>query len=147
MFYAERTRYMEARFRRFRKLFQSQGNLWDLVNDLLDHTEVKIRLAFLLLLAVPLAGCQLCWQKPRGRPGGLLRRQSGLCENGRDTPQGRGPRPRQPRPLSRLSEARGWTRETGSNFGNPPGFFRGWEDEGPVRPDAVPQQVPTMEPR
>src|SRR6266508_4045746 len=53
MFYAERTRYMEARFRRFRKLFQSQGNLWDLVNDLLDHTEVKIRLAFLLLLAVP----------------------------------------------------------------------------------------------
>ena len=42
---------------------------------------------------------------------------------------------------------RGWTRETESNFGTPPGFFRGWEDEGPVSPDAVPQQVPTMEPR
>ena len=43
MFDAKRTRDMEARFTRFQKLFQLQGNLWDLVNDLLDHTEVKLR--------------------------------------------------------------------------------------------------------
>ena len=43
MFDAERTRDMEARFTRFQKLFQLQGNLWDLVNDLLNHTEVKHR--------------------------------------------------------------------------------------------------------
>ncbi len=43
MFDAERTRDVEARFRRFQKLFQLQGNLWDLVNNLLDHAEVKLR--------------------------------------------------------------------------------------------------------
>ena len=31
MFDAERTRDMEARFARYQKLFQLQGNLWDLV--------------------------------------------------------------------------------------------------------------------
>jgi hypothetical protein len=38
---------------------------------------------------------------------------------------------------------RGWKRETGSKFSNPPGYFRGLEDERPVRPGDVPAQVPT----
>ena len=39
--------------------------------------------------------------------------------------------------------ARGWNRETGSKYSNPPGFFRGLEHEGPVGVLEVPQQVPT----
>jgi hypothetical protein len=43
--------------------------------------------------------------------------------------------------------ARGWKRETGSRYGNPPGYYRGQEDEGPVRVGAVPEQTPWMERR
>jgi hypothetical protein len=39
--------------------------------------------------------------------------------------------------------ARGWQRETGSTFENPPGYFRGQENEGPVRVSDVPKQIPT----
>jgi hypothetical protein len=42
-------------------------------------------------------------------------------------------------------KARGWSRETGSKFENPPGFFRGLEDEGPVPVGHVPKQVGTMD--
>jgi hypothetical protein len=38
---------------------------------------------------------------------------------------------------------RGWTGETGSTYANPAGYFHGLEDEGPVRVDDVPEQVPS----
>jgi hypothetical protein len=44
-------------------------------------------------------------------------------------------------------KVRGWQRETGSTYGNPPGYYRGLETEGPVRVGEVPKQVPTMERR
>jgi hypothetical protein len=44
-------------------------------------------------------------------------------------------------------KARGWQREMGSTYGNPPGYYRGLEHEGPVRLDEVPKQVQTMERR
>jgi hypothetical protein len=43
--------------------------------------------------------------------------------------------------------SRGWKRETGSSFSNPPGFFRGQEHEGPVGLAEVPEQTPTEERR
>src|SRR6266446_2840578 len=43
MFDAERTRDMEARFRRFQNVFQLQCHLWDLVNHLLEYAELKLR--------------------------------------------------------------------------------------------------------
>jgi hypothetical protein len=36
--------------------------------------------------------------------------------------------------------ARGWQRETGSLAGNPPGFYRGLEDEGSIRVGDVPSR-------
>jgi hypothetical protein len=42
--------------------------------------------------------------------------------------------------------ARGWQREQGSKMGNPAGYYRGQEDEGPVRVGDVPKQTPTVEP-
>jgi hypothetical protein len=44
-------------------------------------------------------------------------------------------------------KSRGWRRETGSKYGNPPGYYRGLEREGPVRLDEIPKQIPTMERR
>jgi hypothetical protein len=41
--------------------------------------------------------------------------------------------------------AHDWTRETGSRLGNPPGYYRGLEEEGPVRMTDVPEQTPSME--
>jgi hypothetical protein len=41
-------------------------------------------------------------------------------------------------------KSRGWTRETGSRWGNPPGYYRGLENEGPLRLTEVPEQTPTM---
>ena len=40
--------------------------------------------------------------------------------------------------------SRGWERVTGSSAGNPGGYFRGLENEGPVRPSDLPRQTPTM---
>ena len=40
---------------------------------------------------------------------------------------------------------RGWMRETGSSYANLPGYFRGVEDEGPVRLSDVPEQVPSRD--
>jgi hypothetical protein len=37
-------------------------------------------------------------------------------------------------------KARGWQRETGSLAGNPPGFYRGLEDEGSIRVGDVPSR-------
>jgi len=42
-------------------------------------------------------------------------------------------------------QSRGWVRETGSRYANPPGYFRGLEREGPVALTDVPVQVQTME--
>ena len=44
-------------------------------------------------------------------------------------------------------KSRGWQREIGSKYGNPPGYYRGLEGEGPVRLDEIPKQIPTMERR
>ena len=44
-------------------------------------------------------------------------------------------------------KTRGWQRETGSTYGNPPGYYRGLEHEGPVRLGEVPRQIPTVERR
>src|SRR5690349_20002329 len=40
---------------------------------------------------------------------------------------------------------RGWHRETGGTFSNAPGYFRGQENEGPVRLGELPKQVPATD--
>ena len=102
-----------------------------------------MRLGLLVVLAVALAGCQLYWQKP----GANLRTFSAdhrACVATAGTPL-----PGDERVLVNLDLYRaclkylGWKRETGSKISNPPGYFRGLEDEGPVKPDEVPEQIPT----
>lgn len=43
MFDRERAQDAEARFRRFAKLFRIQARIWELVNDVLDHADIKVR--------------------------------------------------------------------------------------------------------
>lgn len=103
-------------------------------------------LAWLLTCAFLVAGCQLYWT----RPGGAL--QVGTFDaDHRDCVKAAGrPISNDDRLLVNLDlyraclRSRGWVRVTGSKAANPPGYMRGLENEGPVRPEDVPQQVPTM---
>jgi len=93
-----------------------------------------------------LAGCQLYWKKP-GADMAAFTGDHQTCVKTSGVPPGA------ERVLVNLDiyraclRSRGWERETGSSMGNPPGFFRGQEHEGPVKIDEVPEQTPTMERR
>jgi hypothetical protein len=102
-----------------------------------------MRLALVAALATTLTGCQLYWQKP-GANLAAFSADHRSCVTTAATAL-----PGEERVLVNLDlyraclKYRGWKRETGSKFSNPPGYFRGLEDEGPVRPDEVPEQIPT----
>jgi hypothetical protein len=96
----------------------------------------------LALSAVALAGCQLYWIK-RGATTEAFTADHQACVQTAAVPH------LNDQVLVNLDlyraclRARGWQRETGSTFENPPGYFRGQENEGPVRLGDVPKQVPT----
>ena len=93
-----------------------------------------------------LAGCQLYWVKP-GADMAAFTSDHQACVKTAGVPPGA------ERVLVNLDLYRaclrqqGWKRETGSSHGNPPGYFRGQESEGPVALNEVPEQTPTMERR
>jgi hypothetical protein len=89
-----------------------------------------------------LTGCQLYWLKP-GANMAAFSADHTACVKTAGVPPGA------EQVLVNLDlyraclRTRGWQRETGSTFENPPGYFRGQENEGPVRVGEVPQQIPT----
>jgi hypothetical protein len=95
-----------------------------------------------LLCAVALTGCQLYWTKPGGFHGNFYADHKDCV-----TAAGR-PIPNDDRVLVALDlyraclKSRGWERVTASKVGVPIGYFRGQEDEGPVRPGDTPKQPP-----
>jgi hypothetical protein len=100
---------------------------------------------FLLASCVlALAGCQLYWLKP-GADMAAFTADHQACVKIAGSPVV------EDRVLVNLDayraclKFRGWARETGSRYANPPGYFRGLEREGPVALTDVPAQVPTME--
>jgi hypothetical protein len=105
-----------------------------------------VRHLTLALSVLVLAGCQLYWLKP-GANMTAFTTDHHACVKTAGTAVG------DERVFVNLDmykaclRSRGWRRETGSSMGNPPGYFRGLEDEGPVRLTDVPQQTPTMERR
>jgi hypothetical protein len=103
-----------------------------------------IRRFVLALCVLALAGCQLYWIKPGADMTGFTTDHQ-ACVKMAGSSAG------DDRVLVNLGmfkacmKSRGWARETGSRWGNPPGYFRGLENEGPVRLSEVPEQTPTME--
>ncbi len=103
------------------------------------------RAAGAALLALLLAGGQLYWRKP-GADLEAFTADHRDCAGKAATNVGGD------RVLVNLDVYRaclkmlGWQRETGSTVGNPPGFYRGLEDEGPIRLTDLPQQVGPTEP-
>jgi hypothetical protein len=100
-----------------------------------------------LLLApcvLALAGCQLFWLKP-GADLPAFTADHQACVKTAGTPIV------DEHVLVNLDmyraclKSRGWVRETGNRYANPPGYFRGLEREGPVALTDVPVQVQTME--
>jgi hypothetical protein len=105
-----------------------------------------VRWLALSLCVLMLAGCQLYWLKP-GADMAAFTSDHHACVKTAGSAVGadivlvnldlyRG-----------CLKARGWQRETGSTYRNPPGYYRGLEDEGPVRLGEVPRQVPPVEQR
>jgi hypothetical protein len=90
-----------------------------------------------------LTGCQLYWTKPSAR-------LDAFAPDHRDCVVAAGrPIPNDDRMLVALDlyraclRSRGWERVTGSKVGVPPGYIRGLENEGPVRPNELPAQPST----
>jgi hypothetical protein len=106
-------------------------------------TTGNFRFLWLPLLLL-LAGCQLYWTKP-GSNLSTFTNDHHACIKTAGVSAG------EEQLLVNLDlyraclKGRGWQRETGSKISNPPGYFRGQEEEGPVRIGEVPRQVPTME--
>jgi hypothetical protein len=97
-----------------------------------------------LLCALVLAGCQLYWRKPDANLAAFAAdHQMCVAKAGTDVGAGQ--------VLVNLDVYRaclkvhGWQRATGGTYANPPGFYRGLENEGPIRPDAIPTQVGNTE--
>jgi hypothetical protein len=103
------------------------------------------RLIGLGVLTLTLSGCQLYWVKP-GADMTALETDHKECIKIAGSSVG------SDQLLVNLDlyraclRARGWQREQGSKMGNPAGYYRGQEDEGPVRVGDVPKQTPTVEP-
>ena len=103
------------------------------------------RLAGLGIVALTLGGCQLYWVKP-GADLAAFTADHQTCVKTAGAPM------REDWVLVNVDFYRacmrsyGWQRESGSKMGNPAGYFRGQEDEGPVRLADVPPQTPTVEP-
>jgi hypothetical protein len=93
-----------------------------------------------LLCALLLAGCQLYWRKP-GANLAAFAADHQTCVGKAGTDVGAD------QVLVNLDGYRaclkvhGWTRETGGKIGNPAGFYRGLEDEGPIPVGHMPKQV------
>ena len=113
-----------------------------------QRTAALLAPTWLLASALALTGCQLYWTKLGGH--GYVG-EFGTDHRDCVIAAGR-PIPNDDRLLVELNlyraclRSRGWERVTGSKAGNPPGYMRGLEDEGPVRPGDLPEQVPTMSP-
>ena len=97
------------------------------------------------LCVLALAGCQLYWLKPRAdMPAFTADHQA--CVKSAGTPMGGEDRVLVNLKVYRVClRERGWMRETGSSYANLPGYFRGLEDEGPVRLTDVPEQIPSRD--
>jgi hypothetical protein len=104
------------------------------------------RRLMLALCVLALGGCQLYWIKP-GADMAAFTADHQACVKTAGSPVGTDIVLVNENIYKGCLKARGWARETGSSYGNPPGYFRGLEDEGPVRLDEVPKQVPTMQRR
>jgi hypothetical protein len=100
----------------------------------------------LLLCAVALAGCQLYWIKP-GADMAAFTADHHACVKTAGSPVGTDLLLVNLDVYRACLKTRGWQRETGGTYANPPGYFRGLEREGPVRIGEVPAQVPTVERR
>ena len=103
------------------------------------------RLVGLLVLVLVLGGCQLYWVKPGAdlaafttdhqaclKTAGLPMKEDWVMVNVEF--------------YRACMKSYGWQRESGATAGPPPGYFRGQEDEGPVRLATIPTQIPPMEP-
>jgi len=103
------------------------------------------RLVGLLVLVLVLGGCQLYWVKPGGdlaafttdhqtclKTAGMPMKEDWVMVNVDF--------------YRACMKSYGWQRENASKTDVPPGYFRGQEDEGPVRLVTIPQQTPTTEP-
>jgi hypothetical protein len=101
------------------------------------------RTLVLALCVLVLAGCQLYWMKPNADMSRFTADHQACVQSSGSPMGGEG------RVLVNLKvyrgclRERGWSRETGSSYANPPGYFRGLEDEGPVRVSDVPEQIPS----
>jgi hypothetical protein len=103
-------------------------------------------LGFALPLLVLLAGCQLYWIKPGADMAAFTGDHQG-CVKTAGVPVGDGTRVLVNLDLYRAClRTRGWQRETGSSFGNPKGYYRGQENEGPIALTDVPEQTRTVDP-
>jgi hypothetical protein len=101
------------------------------------------RTVVLALCVLTLAGCQLYWKKP-GADMAAFTADHQACVKDGGTPVGTEGRLMVNLKVYRTClRERGWTRETGSTYANAEGYFRGLEDEGPVRVTDVPEQVPS----
>jgi hypothetical protein len=105
-----------------------------------------VRRLLLALCVLALAGCQLYWLKPGADMAAFTTDHQG-CVRTAGSPAGPDVVLVNLDLYKACLKSRGWQRETGSSYGNPPGYFRGLENEGPVRVDEVPRQVPWMERR
>ena len=104
------------------------------------------RRLMLALCVVGLAGCQLYWLKP-GADMATFTTDHQACVKTAGSSVGTDVVLVNLDMYRACLKARGWKRETGSSYGNPPGYYRGLESEGPVSLDEVPKQVPMMERR
>ena len=94
----------------------------------------------LVIVVLLLAGCQLYWTKPGSNLAAFTADHQACMEKGaKDVGSGQ--------VIVDLDVYRaclkvsGWKRETGGKVGNPAGFYRGLEDEGPMLLGFVPKQV------
>lgn len=105
------------------------------------------RVVLIALMAISPLGCQLYWRKP-GADLAAFAADHHACVRTAGHPVNEA----KTFVLVNLDvyraclKASGWSRETGSKTANPPGYFRGLENEGPVRVGEVPKQVPWSEP-
>ena len=99
----------------------------------------------LALCVLALAGCQLYWLKPNADMSSFTADHQ-ACVKSAGTPMGGEDRVLVNVKVYRTClRERGWTRETGSSYANLPGYFRGLENEVPVRLSDVPEQVPSRD--
>jgi hypothetical protein len=98
------------------------------------------------LIVVLLTGCQLYWHKPGVVDVNAFAADHNACIKNTGVPAQAENTVLVNLDLYRAClKDRGWQRETGSKISNPHGFFRGQENEGPVRLGELPRQVPTMD--